>query len=1765
MEMQSNSSHKFIIINISRNFSNFHIFVIEIFSESIQYNLTNDTYATLEAVDYNFLILYIGEYVNIINSTQDWCYGNKEGDESVCGLFPRSAVFLLPDPSLWPFSREAQEIILELNETLEEWWISIKETYGKQARIGCQDDVLLFMEDLMVMRKKILSGNVPIEELKDMRLQLAKKIDLGNQWLGLDMIIRDETGRSIDLDSVSVVQIFRAHITAAEKILNDSKPSDIRVVNAFSLLVHAQSATVDCKSECEFSLSLYDSTDQKFISENFIFYWSPQIGALSNRSSKALFIDLGSKEYPSFPASTKTHRIFLCIRVSRIAPIDPSSATMKKVFDAGPPQLWSRQPYAAALLDLSDIFDRPVNDHIVPLNREDTLEQLIAKARSTNSMKISNGENSAAFGRSKLMLSTEILIGSLTEIKKSNLHIFSINPPVEVKKMYFADVISCDESRNDLYLTLLHGDFHGGKGSDKNIEARVSVVDSNGVVNNSIEICTADGTLHRSTYHSLVFYHEDKPKWNETIKIQIPDEADQNVHLRITFHFKKSYDKTKQEKGPFALAFARIMEGSTLIGDGTHELLVYKIEPGKFDINDITYTRLPATRNELKASQSQMRPQTTTFIYYEKNYIIIQTITCSTTLTHNKNLLDILQWKANRGNLKLRLEEISKSKGIMVSEEIVKFIPNFCDVLFEIMDQYSDYDELIFDSLIFVIQLVCEERYKNFRIILQKYVENFHSTIAFAKLMPLLQKRIENAEETHEWTLSTIKSLGILMQIIVKSKRCSDRLGVTQADFHQLMAEFLNAVILFLRNKRVRMTCQNTALKYLPTIFPHVCSPDIYSPQELTAFLVNILDHINGSISPRYRLNFIREIIQSNLFLEGHNRCHLLPKVLDKVLEELDDIVSQTPNIDRHKIEDCVVTCADIIFDIFDRLFRTNSQFENGSEDELCLIISKVFRSIVQTSIYLINEKIVFSTFAALLAVLLNKMSAQMYKIYVDGLHTRIDKHDFLMELLHLFRDLINRSPFSSSWFYMIYLLNKTILKTLKFIMQTIVEQFYGIEFDLDLWREYMLTMVTFSCQKSLQIGSLPTTKRSRYLSSQLDLRKIAVADLRSMWFRLSMKDKGIFIPFMVGSFLQVALIDDDVVRETVIPIFFDMLQCEFLSHPFRDFSRFANEMIIQLDCLVDEDRGDLSFKEQLKRIMLQMCSTDPELKTEGCRFVHTIDTLLKHLFEYREVRTNAYCIENGMDRTVQLLKYYDAIGQHDLYISYVYKLYDLHMLSNSKVEAAYTLLKHGETLTWEDRELSPALLSAHLNRHCGTHRQLKEALYTEVANLFDEKEMWEDAISILKEIKRLADLYHKISAQSRVGFTFYLVGFYGLDFPVYLNNQQYIYRGNECEAISSFQHRMLSTFPGTELVTSMDDCSHLSEKSGRYLQIFPVQTYCENKPQKKCANRLICWYWKNNRIENFEYCKGQFRKGTKWTELEDSEIMRSWVIRRFVKSVEPLPNILKWSLVASISEPIEYSPLMEAVRTMQRNNDELEEMAHVVFSTPLESVVPLGGKIRGIVQAFVQGGIKNYKVFFTEECKAVLNQSERELVLQLEALIKNQIPILEFSLYVHASREHQIDLQFHESLAQSFNEYKISVEERFGKIPSQLPPGCSIHISHSHKNIEERKMNNFDSSISPTVMSITGVFRRGGGLYNTKSGRNTPKKSSRGDIKSTTETSSSKRISSSSDHSMDSVFNDLNNGTPRSTLDLSRFEHSFQSPSSLSSYTGDGHSRHID
>lgn len=85
------------------------------------------------------------------------------------------------------------------------------------------------------------------------------------------------------------------------------------------------------------------------------------------------------------------------------------------------------------------------------------------------------------------------------------------------------------------------------------------------------------------------------------------------------------------------------------------------------------------------------------------------------------------------------------------------------------------------------------------------------------------------------------------------------------------------------------------------------------------------------------------------------------------------------------------------------------------------------------------------------------------------------------------------------------------------------------------------------------------------------------------MWFNLG-QHKILFVPSLVGPILEMTLIPETELRKATIPIFFDMMQCEFYSsrivegygdtkrdpaHIKANFIECENEMIAQLDVLV--------------------------------------------------------------------------------------------------------------------------------------------------------------------------------------------------------------------------------------------------------------------------------------------------------------------------------------------------------------------------------------------------------------------------------------------------------------------------------------------------------------------------------------------------------------------------------------------------------------------
>lgn len=61
------------------------------------------------------------------------------------------------------------------------------------------------------------------------------------------------------------------------------------------------------------------------------------------------------------------------------------------------------------------------------------------------------------------------------------------------------------------------------------------------------------------------------------------------------------------------------------------------------------------------------------------------------------------------------------------------------------------------------------------------------------------------------------------------------------------------------------------------------------------------------------------------------------------------------------------------------------------------------------------------------------------------------------------------------------------------------------------------------------------------------DMRREMGFEIRTMWFNLG-QHKINFVPTIVGQFLEMTLLPETELRKATIPIFFDMMQCEFYS-----------------------------------------------------------------------------------------------------------------------------------------------------------------------------------------------------------------------------------------------------------------------------------------------------------------------------------------------------------------------------------------------------------------------------------------------------------------------------------------------------------------------------------------------------------------------------------------------------------------------------------------
>uniref|UniRef100_A0A669QTB3 Dedicator of cytokinesis 5 n=1 Tax=Phasianus colchicus TaxID=9054 RepID=A0A669QTB3_PHACC len=617
-----------------------------------------------------------------------WYRGYTLRNKSKKGIFPETYIHL---KEATVKDRGQHETVIpgelplgqELTSTLREWAVIWHKLYVDNKTTQFRH-VQQLTYSLIEWRSQILSGTLPKDELAELKKKVTAKIDYGNRILGLDLVVRDDNGNILDPDETSTISLFKAHETASKRIderIQEEKPI-FNTTHTYSLYVNFKNFVCNIGEDAELLMSLYDPDLSKFISENYLVRWGSN--GMPKEIEKlnnlqAVFTDLSSSDL----IRPKISLVCQIVRVGHMELKDGKKHTCGL-----------RRPFGVAVMDITDIIHG------------------------------------------------KLLPGDLAQVQKDFSHLVDRSTAV-ARKMGFPEIILPGDVRNDIYVTLIQGEFDKGKKkTPKNVEVTMSVHDEDGNLQEKA-IHPGAGYEGVSEYKSVVYYQVKQPYWYETVKVSIAIEEVSRCHLRFTFRHRSSQESRDKSERAFGMGFVKLMNADgTTLQDGKHNLIIYKGDNKKME-DAKCYLTLPYTKVEMEEKEVPSGKSLHHLANFTpnkdstKDSFQIATLICSTKLTQNVDLLGLLNWRSNSQNIAHNLRKLMEVEG----GEIVKFLQDTLDALFNIMMEMSEnetYDFLVFDALVFIISLIGDIKFQHFNPVLETYIyKHFSATLAYKKTLQL--------------------------------------------------------------------------------------------------------------------------------------------------------------------------------------------------------------------------------------------------------------------------------------------------------------------------------------------------------------------------------------------------------------------------------------------------------------------------------------------------------------------------------------------------------------------------------------------------------------------------------------------------------------------------------------------------------------------------------------------------------------------------------------------------------------------------------------------------------------------------------------------------------------------------------------------------------------------------------------------------------------------------------------------------------------------
>ncbi|XP_075986396.1 dedicator of cytokinesis protein myoblast city isoform X2 [Anticarsia gemmatalis] len=1579
---------------------------------------------------YNFLAkpghlhlsLDVGELVHIERETGDWYWGRSLRRDAT-GAFPKSYVLVrdcIVDRcgETVVASAGGTGVVHDIAVTLREWLEHWKKLYITN------DERLKFMEvsmrALLELRGEAASGALPQDQLRRVARTAVFTIDKGNRTLGMELAVRTANGQLVDPFNVSTYRLNALHDEANTRIDKNMEttpiappPAQPAGARTYTIAVRVHNFVCRINDPAELALALYDASGTK-LTEHLYLRWP------INHVSPVLvvFTDFGSD-------ILKSEKIYLVANIVRLGLMDAQNVDHRRSSVAQPAPVMSssrqmRRPFGVACVDIKQNITRDNSDKhfqvpFYPYEKEN-LDALLKKVIANRDIKDAKQQG--------LWVSVQLVEGDLKQIREENPHIVVGNTAV-ARKMGFPEVILPGDARNDLYLTLCCGSFSkgGGKSSERNIELVARVVDKNGQIIRGV-VSIGEGMPLADEYTSVVYYHDDRPRWQEVFKVCLNIEAFKEAHLVFLCRHRSSNEAKDRAEKHFALSYLRLMqrEGTTT-PDTQHNLCVYKIDIKRSNSqqNDKQKQQLPtdveaeacaaclgvpSKRSELPAGAENGLTRGVLSLVH-RDTLTVATKLCSTKLTQREEILGVLKWSTHHaeGTLRRALKQLMN----VPSEELVKFLQDILDALFSILTQvqektvdqdgnvvYSEesYGVLVLDCLLRVISLVADHKYQHFQPVLHVYIdESFCDAIAYEKLISVMVWVIRAAnagDAALKRLLLCMKCIESLIRLIVRSRQLRSALGdrASDHDFFCLFQSLLDSLVWLMRCGKHALTCQGTALKFLSNAVPHIIK--VYPDTELSAYIVRALDALSFDRLGKQRMMALLDLVKGPLCAEPGARALLLPHLAETTKELLKDkaewdreaahksrsagkaakvLGAHTAKLqedDHH--QQFVELCVETLGEVMSLLARDDVGPVEADRAELA---RRLLPTVLKTAASMLKDRKSYrdsnsadnALLRRVISVLLDmvrQMSEHQYTMVVRALEAENRDHagSLVSDALSLFLAILQRPVFRPHWADMLHLQHHVMLHALRLLSTTLRERLHSTE-ETDtealtvihaMCRTWFEAGSSLATSESLQLETLPAARKQRLTALYGDIRRGVADCLSDMWYCLG-EHKRSFIPCLVGPFLEVSFLRDEDVRNTTIPLFFDMMQTEYshsVAHgevgdsPLRELE---SEMIDKVDVLVERGYGDVAWRARFVSLCGALCTAaGGGLKVAAAALVAAAARQLDALLQYRAVdnmcipgespsyhassmkgkRLDAFwqnraALRSGalhrMHITTCVLHFYQQIERPHMYIRYVHKLAKMHLAAEQWAEAGLSLRLHAKLLAWSNDPLPPRLRHPTIDydTHTTTHRDLKEYLYLEIAKLLKRGHQWELAVEIVKELvsvyeeealgyapladlhSQLASLYEAMMRTQRSHPGYFRVIYHGKGFPELLTKAThgYVYRGNEYEQLHDFKDRLLDEWPDAEVLPKLDPPGpEITESDGQYLQINAVEPVMGDKLKRLSGKPIaeqILQYYKHNNVDKFQFSRPFHRYEESIGDSTDDLVNQNEFATRWLERTELL------------------------------------------------------------------------------------------------------------------------------------------------------------------------------------------------------------------------------------------------------------------------------------